>query len=192
MEHKGVLLSGLGNHMDQLETPHTLRLHQRESQDHMTNQLVHGLCHGVNRLLQPLYCMPYLVCHVLDLNILPFRVYVDDLYIASGSGGDVGFIDCLLLNLRSGPHRRRGAGLRSWPLAQLDVQPVQERRYGMRENNIKPSHTLGVTESTFTRQKTTTTNRTNEDNQELSASSHQHPPVLLCVEQQAVSLQLLI
>lgn len=90
MEHKGVLLSSLCNHMDQLETTNILCLFQRERHtQHISSshQLLHNLCMRADSthysaLLQ---CFaPYLVCHVLYLYILPFWVHVDDLHTASG------------------------------------------------------------------------------------------------------------
>ena len=100
MEHKGVFLSGLHNYMDQLETTQTLCSwlcqRKREAEEHRTHEVFTSYCMGCAYKLSGPFAsscsVPYLVCHVLDLDIPPFRVHVGDLHISSGRGGDVGYM----------------------------------------------------------------------------------------------------
>ena len=143
MEHKGVLLSSLCNHMNQLETTNILSLFQRDSQHiRSLQQLLHGLCTHADSMhySATLQCFaPYLVCHVLYLHILSFRVNVDDLHTASGRGGDVCFLHSVrLCLLRPWAYGGRGATSSSRSLTEFDAQPKQKGcREGEEENSFE-------------------------------------------------------
>lgn len=145
MEHKGVLLSSLCNHMDQLETTNIFSLFQRDSQHIRSLQQAATvrLMHACR--FNALFCYatmfpPYLVCHVLYLHILSFRVNIDDLHTASGRGGDVSFLHSVrLCLLRPWAYGGRGATSSSRSLTEFDAQSKQKgRREVERENSFEP------------------------------------------------------